>query len=126
MVKAIVQNRLHCNQAVFSKDGKMDSYDSFIVDIIREYGKFNSNHYTLFASDLPVEIQRLFLHYILDEDSLDDLAANPSLYNAYLREYRDDLQAAIDSRADDVFREFMEEAGKRLCVCRETGEHQYI
>ncbi len=96
-----------------AKDGRM-SYEHFVNSLIREHAKHQSDGYVLYADQLPLVDQKLFLSHLLAAEDYEDALSNPVRTQEYIKEYISEMQAGIDLRIDKVYVEDMEEMGLRL------------
>lgn len=87
------------------------SYDTFITNLIKEYATRRSDGYYLHASDLPLSELKIFLSHILSAEDYEDALDNPVRTQEYIREFKSDIQYAIDDRIDDVYHEYMNDSG---------------
>jgi hypothetical protein len=102
-----VANDSHFERA---KDG-MDSYEHFIHSIIREHARHESDGYVLYADQLPLADQKLFLSHLLAAEDYEDALSSPIRCQEYIKENLSDMQAGIDLHLNEVYREDMEEMG---------------
>jgi hypothetical protein len=126
----IVQNSFVQNQPISnSTEGEKNMlgrvFHSFLDDLIRSNAKYKHGAYELFACDLPYEDKKIFLSWICSAEDYEDYISNPTRERVAIAEYEDFMQRLIDENIDDVWHEDMQEMGRTLCHCKQTGEPYY-
>lgn len=80
-----------------------------IHNIIREYGSYKDNCYTVNLSDISLSDKKLLLSHLIDADEYEEICANSTLAEMMFQEKKDNLWKLIDRECDEVYREDMEE-----------------
>ncbi len=123
MVSSIL-NSCSNNLQMFSnfKDEKrnvMDAFKSFLDEIILAHAKKHNDHWSLFVCDLSHGEKKIFLSYMVDLDTYEDLTANFHRELEAIKEYAPEMQHYIDVRIDDFYHEYMED--KKNSCDKEDG-----
>ena len=113
------------NDPQYAKDGDMKPYDVFVQGIIREHAKHSADGYILFAEDLPLHDQKIFLSYLLDAHEYEAALSNPHLTLSYIEDELSNMQTKIDESIDDVYHADMREMGMCLNRHADNGEFTY-
>ena len=80
-----------------------------IHNIIREYGSYKDNCYTVNLSDISLSDKKLLLSHLIDSDEYEEICANPTLAEMMFQEKEDNIWKLIDRECDEVYRKDMEE-----------------
>lgn len=127
---AIVQPVLVSGTKLSPKDGKSMSTNSravnslrlFVCSLISENATHVHDHFVLYAEDLSLIDQQLFLSRLCCAEDYADFCADDTRLQAAIEEFLPEMQFFIDENIDDVYRESMEEAG--LVWSRTHGEYE--
>lgn len=130
MALNIVQNSCAPNQQVSnSMEGENmlgRAFNLYLDQLIRENCKHIDGCYSLFACDIPYEDRKIFLSYLVNIDDYKDYISNKTRERIAIKEYEDQMQYLINNRIDDVWHEDMQDMGRKLCHCNQTGEPYYV
>lgn len=128
----------------FPKDGKtmqqreMDIFKALVYGLVKDYAEvtFEDKHYQvdLTLTDLPYSIQKLlFIRWndVSKETELsDDDLNNPMLIEAYLSEYKKQLNKhiyqACEEYASERLSSWIDEQDLRVCYHADNGEIYYL
>lgn len=130
MALRIIQNRVAANQSKFdSTDGEKNmlgkAFNRYLDSLIRENCTYKDGCYQLQASDIPYEDRKLLLSYLVHIEDYEDFTRDKTREIEAIKDYEPEMQYLIDKRIDDVWHEDMQEMGRTLCHCRQTGEPYY-
>lgn len=126
----IVQNSFVQNQPVSnSMEGEKNmlgrEFRHFLDDLIRSNATYKHGCYQLYACDLAYEDKKIFLTYLVTPEDYEDYIENSNRERVALEEYEGEMQYLINDRIDDIWHEDMQEMGRTLCHCNQTGEPYY-
>lgn len=80
-----------------------------VESIIREYGKLDSDGFTVNLNDLADYDQQLLLSYVADSEEYADACSNSRKLRAWVSEYSRDIEKLISKHSDAAYRDYMEE-----------------
>lgn len=96
-----------------------------ISDLIRSNAKYSNGCYKLWVSDLSFDDQKLLLSCIKDPSDYEWACEDAHRLQTVIAESKPSMQLAINELIDDVWHEDMQEMGRTLCHCNQTGEPYY-
>lgn len=93
-------------------------FRQFVDSLIRENATHKGDYFSLFVCDLSHGERKLFLSYLVDQETFIDLTSNPYREMEALKEYEPEMQYFINERIDDVYHEDMREMHEGLDACQ--------
>lgn len=89
----------------------MKALTKLLHNIIRENGKYATDHYTVNINALTDIEKKLLISHVADSDEYEYACSSPSRLAAMFAEYADHIFNLIENESYEVFAEDMEEAG---------------
>lgn len=108
----------HVNDVSLAKESRpmQEVYRSrmfinYVHSLFREYGKYEGDYFTLFASDLPLYEKKIFLSHLIYPSDYEDYTSSSERTNAAIEEYLPEMQMCIDNEHDDFYHEWTKTYG---------------
>lgn len=95
-------------------------------NLIREYGTYEDNSYSVDPKIFSLPDMKLILSHILDSEDYAFACENGERLEAMFMEYIDTIQSLLDSECYAVYSEAMEEMGMVSRICPINGESLWV
>jgi hypothetical protein len=103
-INSLMQDR---HEGKFTMQGL--AFTRLIHNVIREYGTYGDNSYTVYMSDIGTTDRRLLLSHVLDPDEYEETCESVTRIDAAWNEKKKYLQSMIQHECGEVWRDDMEE-----------------